>query len=74
VDTTAETDLTSMMGLADRVEAWARCLGIPPPPGAEAGERADAEGRAAPPPDTDRGVGSAADGDERVAREVRHEP
>ncbi len=63
-----------MMGLADRVEAWARRFGIPPPPGADAeAQRSDAEAQAAPSRATDRGASREADDDERFAREPRHE-
>jgi hypothetical protein len=62
---TIETDLESMMGLADRVEAWARRFGVPPPQAAGDDERDEerddddtprAQGRSAPErhPDEER--------------------
>jgi hypothetical protein len=56
-----------MMGLADRVEAWARRLGIPPPPGVERG--AEANVAAAPARAADgRSSADSEEGDERFAR------
>ena len=64
-----------MMGLADRVEAWARRFGIPPPPGADAGPQcSDAEAQAAPSRAPGRAPGGAADDDELIAGEVLHKP
>jgi hypothetical protein len=56
-----------MMGLADRVEAWARRLGIPPPPGVEVG--AEAEVATAPVRAADgTSSGEADESEERFAR------
>jgi hypothetical protein len=61
-----------MMGLADRVEAWARRFGIPPPPGVDGEERTDPDATPgpAPPADETRPAGGG-DDDERFRRELQ---
>ena len=56
-----------MMGLADRVEAWARRFGIPPPPGVDGEAGTDASAAPAPADYEPRPAGGA-DDDERFWR------
>ena len=59
------------MGLADRVEAWARRFGIPPPPGVD-DVGAQAEVATAPARTADgTSSGETEEGGERFSREAK---
>jgi hypothetical protein len=72
VHTAAEKDLRMMMGLADRVEAWARRFGIPPPPGVDVGTEREAGTAPAAPSAAEPSANGEAE-EERFARGVNRE-
>jgi hypothetical protein len=61
-----------MMGLADRVEAWARRFGIPPPRGVDIGAEPD-DGTAPARAADASASGEAEEGEERFSRGVKQE-